>query len=669
MVRNIRSAACWMLVTVTAVLPVWAQRDEAVQDRTLSPYFQVNGETEGATGTFPLASTDVTALLNGIIAEVTVVQAYKNEGTVPINGKYVFPMSTRAAVHGMSMQIGKKRVIAKVKEREAAKQEFEEAQAAGKSASLLEQQRPNVFTMSVSNIMPGDRVIIELHYTEFITPEEGTYEFVFPTVVGPRYSHQNAETAPASELWVQSPYLHATVPSPSTFSFRATLSTGIPLQELVCTTHKTAIDWKNESTVDVLLDGTEHNGGNRDLVLRYRLRGRKVQSGLLLYEDEHEKFFQLTVQPPERVAAASVLPREYVFIVDVSGSMNGFPLNVSKRLMRDLIGNLNREDLINVVLFSGTSSILADHSLPATAENCKKAISFIDHQQGGGGTELTAALERAFALPTDERYSRNFVVVTDGFIGEERESFSLIRRKLDRANVFAFGIGSSVNRYLIEGIAKAGLGEPFVILNADEAPKIAKQFRAYITSPLLSDISVKADGVKLYGMQPEKVPDLMADRPLVLFGKYDGSPNGVITISGRSGEGPWRTVFRMGDVQPSAVNQPLRYLWARTLVATIDDFAEDGGSDENVREVTNLGLTYNLLTSRTSFIAVLDEVRNTSGTAKNVQQPLPLPQGVSEFAVGGGDKVPEPGIVEMALLLGTILLVGRSHAGRTVRKC
>lgn len=651
MLRKICVLTGVAVLTAGTILQSFSQEPEnSSSDKTLAPYFCIDKEGGSSVEKFPLASTDVATVVNGTIAEVTITQTYKNNGAVPINGSYIFPLSTRAAVHAMTMRIGDNVVSAKVKEKTIAKQEFEKAKEEGKSATLLEQQRPNVFTMNVSNIMPGDIVRVELKYTEFLTPEAGTYEFVFPTVVGPRYSSQSESAASESDKFVKSPYLHKDVQSRATFSFNAIVSTGIPIDEVACTSHKVILSWNNDVRVNVSLDNSETNGGDKDLIIRYRLRGKEIQSGLLLYEDKDEKFFQITVQPPERVATAAVLPREYVFVVDVSGSMDGFPLEVSKKLLRDLISHLKSDDLINVVLFAGTSDILSENSIPATPENLKKAINFIDETNGGGGTELAAGLERAYALPTSKRYSRNLVVVTDGFISAEREAFSLVRKKLGDANVFAFGIGSSVNRYLIEGLAKAGLGEPFIVTESGEAQQVASRFREYITSPLLTDIKVTAEGVTIYDIQPQNVPDLLADRPIVIFGKYKGASQGSFVVTGRGGNGNFRKEFSLESVAPSVDCSALRYLWARTAIANINDYAESTVPEESIHEITRLGLTYNLLTQYTSFIAVLEEVRNSNGVADDVSQPLPLPQGVSEIAVGGGNKVPEPGLLEITFV-------------------
>jgi Ca-activated chloride channel family protein len=624
-------------------------------DKTLSPYFFIDSG-DLSVERFPLQSTDVSVAINGVIAEVTVKQTYHNSGNTPINGKYVFPASTRAAVHGMTMRIGDRIITAKIKEREQAKKEFDQAKKEGKSASLLEQQRPNVFSMNVANVMPGDSIAIELKYTEYLAPTDGTYEFVYPTVVGPRYSNKPESSTAESDQFIKSPYLHQDVKPASNLTITTVVSTGIPLQELSCSTHKTVIDWESKSVARVVLDPLEKNGGNRDYILRYRLMGAAIESGLMLYKGDTENFFLLTVQPPERVSAQEIPPREYVFVVDVSGSMNGFPLNVSKELMKDLIANLKPTDLFNVVLFAGSSSIMAPNSIPATRKNLQEAIAIIDMQNGGGGTELAPALNRAFTLPADDRYSRNIIIVTDGFIGAESDVFSLIRKNLDLANVFSFGIGSSVNRFLIEGMARAGLGEPFVVTNSGEAAGIAEKFRKYISTPVLTNVKVAYKGFDAFDVEPRTIPDLLAERPLVIFGKYRGNASGRITVTGSNGNGAFTKVFDVATTAPLKTNHPLKYLWARTRIANLGDYAGSEKEGSVAQEITQLGLAYNLLTKYTSFIAVLEIIRNTSGKAADVDQPLPLPQGVSDLAVGGTNNVPEPGLVSLFGFLGIMVL-------------
>src|SRR5262245_30364195 len=227
--------------------PIWSQDESA---RTLSPYFVVRGG-ETAAEAFPLKSTQVVASVSGVIADVFVTQTYANEGAEPIHARYVFPASTRASIHGMRMRIGNQVVAAKIEERRRAKSQFQAAVAEGKSASLLEQQRPNVFTMNVANIMPGDRVEVELHYTELLIPTEGIYEFVYPAVVGPRYSNGLQGAGPDAGHWVRGPYLPMGGPAPSAFDVTVTLSAGMPLQDVLCASHPVdvAYDAKDVATV------------------------------------------------------------------------------------------------------------------------------------------------------------------------------------------------------------------------------------------------------------------------------------------------------------------------------------------------------------------------------------------------------------------------------------
>ncbi len=603
------------------------------EDRTLSPYFFIPGG-DSSTDRLPLKSTSADIAIAGVIADVTVTQVYTNEGEHPIEAIYVFPGSTRAAVYGMQMTIGERTIKAEIQERKAAREAYETARAEGKSASLLEQQRPNVFQMNVANIMPGDEIRVELRYTELLVPTDGIYELVYPTVVGPRYSNTPAEGAPDTERWVANPYLGEGQAPTYTFDLTATLDAGMPIQEMAVPTHQVHIQYESASRAALSLDGSEASGGNRDFILRYRLAGSRVQSGLLLYQGEKENFFLLMNQPPARVESDMIVPREYVFVVDVSGSMSGYPLNISKTLLKNLIGNLNPEERFNVILFAGTSAMMASRSLEATPANIQKAIRVIDEQRGGGGTELLPALKRAFGLPRFDGYARTIIVVTDGYVSVEPKAFDLIRKRLGDANLFAFGIGSSVNRHLIEGMARVGQGEPFVLTDPGVAPAKAEKFREYIQSPVLTDVEVEFVKFDTYDVEPISIPDVFAQRPVVVFGKWRGKPRGTVTVRGLAGGEPYEQTFDVAEFPPADSNSALRYLWARHRIALLGDYQLLAPSDERVKEITNLGLQYNLLTAYTSFVAIDSEVRAQPGSAKTVVQPLPLPDGVSNSALG-----------------------------------
>jgi Ca-activated chloride channel homolog len=625
-------------------------------DRTLAPYFLVrSGEDEQAF--LPLKETSAEVNVAGVIADVTVRQVYRNTGTRPLEAVYVFPGSTRSAVHGMRLTVGNRVRAAQIREKGTARAEYTKAMKEGKSASLLEQHRPNVFQMSVANILPGDEIKVELFYTEELVPTDGVYEFVYPTVVGPRYSNVERASAPSGEQWVANPYLHEGEPPTYLFDIRVNLSAGVPIQEIVSPSHRVNVAFDGTAHAMVTLDSGDAVSGNRDFILKYRLQGGKIESGLLLYEDRGEKFFLLTVEPPKRVSPSEIPPREYLYIVDVSGSMHGFPLEISKTLIKELVGRLRPTDKFNVLLFAGASEVLSEKALPASRENIRRAIDLIDRQRGGGGTELIPALQRALNLPHEEDVSRTIVIATDGYVSVEKKAFEIIRGNLSAANVFAFGIGTSVNRFLIEGIARAGCGEPFVVTRPEEALAAAGKFREYIETPVLTKIRAEYDGFDAYDVGPSGIPDLFAQRPVVLSGKWKGSHEGTITIRGLQGDKEYRTVIDTRTVEPKPVNSALKFLWARSRIQALSDDNKIGFDPQRKAEVTRLGLTYSLLTEYTSFIAVDDLVRNATGDWSMVKQPLPLPKGVSDLAVGGNvPTVPEPDTYALMAVVGTLIL-------------
>ncbi|UCH06263.1 MAG: AgmX/PglI C-terminal domain-containing protein [Deltaproteobacteria bacterium] len=626
------------LIGLLAVTGIAYGHQEEHRDRTLSPYFFLKSDDPGV-DQLPLKSTTVRADIAGVIANVLVTQVYKNEGTRPLEAVYIFPASTRAAVYGMKMTIGDRVITARINKREEARREYEQAKQQGKSASLLEQQRPNVFQMNVANILPSDIITVELRYTELLTPTDRVYEFVYPTVVGPRYSNQSIADSPPSERWVANPYLHQGEQPTYTFGAAVTIAAGLPIQHVTCPSHGVSIDYDGPSRVALELDPEEKNAGNRDFIVKYRLAGDTIESGLLLFEGEKENFFLLMVQPPKRVAHSQIPSREYIFIVDVSGSMHGFPLNTSKNLLKDLIGRLRPTDRFNLLLFAGRSFLMSEQSVPANPENIRHAIDVIEHQRGGGGTELLPALKRALSLPSTEGYARSIVIATDGYVTVETEAFELIRNKLGDANVFTFGIGSSVNRYIIEGMARAGMGEPFIVTGPDEAQKRAEQFRKLIQSPVLTGVGVNFGRFEVYDVEPPSIPDVMADRPVIVFGKWRGIPEGTIRIQGIAGDHPFREAIGVDSVIPAETNRALRYLWARHRIAHLSDYNKLKPNNDCVGEVTELGLRYNLLTAYTSFVAIDTRIRRKDGHVVTVKQPLPLPQGVSDLAVGNGSRV------------------------------
>lgn len=682
--RERRVASRWRAIGATVFLATLAfallvasnpaRADDPDAPKTESPFFHVPGG-DPAIDRLPLKRTQVDAKLLGPIADVTVVQHYRNEGTRPIEARYVFPGSTGAAVSAMTVRIGDRVIAADIREKQAARIEFETAKKQGRTAALLEQHRPNVFGMNVANILPGDDVRVELRYTELIVPRDGRYEFVFPTVVGPRYNSPQGEAR--REGWVANPTLRAGERPNHALELNVALLTPVPVAEVASPSHRIELQRGDERRVDVALGDDGAPANDRDFILHYRLAGDAVQPGVMLHQGrgdgrDDENFFLAMVQPPAAVDAAAVLPREYLFVVDISGSMHGFPLDTAKALMQELLGGLRPSDRFNVLLFAGSSKTLAAESVPASQANVAAALRLLRETAGGGGTEIVPALERIAAMPRRDDVSRTVVVVTDGYVAVERKVFELVRRQLGEANVFAFGIGSSVNRHLIEGLARAGQGEAFVITKPQFAAEQARRFRRMIDAPVLSRVSARFEGLQVDEVEPRALPDLLGQRPLVLYGKWRGDArDAVLVVEGRSASGPLRMDVPLAGTV-SRDGEALRHLWARARIAALSDEEALVGGQPHKAAITTLGLKYSLLTDYTSFVAVDRIVRNTSGVAPaEVKQPSPMPAGVSNLAVGAElPTTPEPGawaaaFVTMAVL--TLLLRRRRDPRRTRR--
>ncbi|VTU16012.1 VIT and vWA domain-containing protein [Variovorax sp. PBL-E5] len=667
---SLASACCAVLIA----RPVQAQEAPGPRLKTESPYFFVQSD-DPAVDRLPLKATQVDVKISGVIADVTVTQTYRNEGQRPIEARYVFPGSTRAAVGGLNVRLGDRLITAQIREKQQARIDYDSAKKEGKTAALLEQHLPNVFQMNVANILPGDDVRVELHYTELLVPQAGNYQFVFPTVVGPRYNSPQSENRDAK--WVAQPTLHAGIAPNTAFQLKVTLDTPIGIREVRSLTHAVEVAKRDEDRhADITLAAASEPANNRDFVLDYRLAGEQIESGLMLYKgqggsggEDAENFFLAMVEPPKSVAASAISPRDYIFVVDISGSMHGFPLDTAKVMLERLIGGLRPSDTFNVLLFSGSNRMLSPHSVPATRANIAQALATIQNYSGSGSTELIPALRRAYAEPKAEGISRSIVVVTDGYVTVEREAFALVRQNLSKANLFAFGIGSSVNRMLMEGLARAGMGEPFIITDPLQAPEQAARFRRMVELPVLTDVKARFVGLDVYDVEPETLPDVLGERPVIVFGKWRGEARGSVVIEGRGASGPYRQVLKI-DGQTRRDAAALRSLWARHRIASLSDQEALEGGDAFKQRITELGLRYGLLTQYTSFIAVDKVVRNPAPrNSVGVDQPQPLPKGVEESALGqtlGAEvpSTPEPETLGAIAVVLSMLAMLRRRARR-----
>lgn len=595
-----------------------------------SPFFEI--KTDGVLiESFPLISTDVISNITGPIADITIKQSYRNDGQVPIEAVYVFPGSTKAAVYAMEMKIGDRTITANIKEKEAARKEYNQAKQEGKRTSLLEQNRPNVFTMNVANILPGEQIDLIMKYTEFIVPEGGEYEFVFPTIVGPRYS--NGINTP--DFVENTSYLSDGTSVPQNTNISVRLQSPVGITSAKSPTH--IIDTKDisQNILQASISKDEEDAGNRDFIFNYRLSDKEITTGTTFYDHGDEKFFLSIIEPPQKPDTKQITPREFIFIVDVSGSMHGFPIETSKALMKNLFRTMKSHDYFNVVLFAGDSRMLSPVPLQATRQNIEDAIAVLDQQSGGGGTELLRAVKKAMASPKPyENTSRSLVIVTDGYIHVEAACFDYIQNHLGEANFFAFGIGSNINRHLIEGIAHVGRGESFVITEKKYAKEKANAFQEYIQSPVLTNIELCFNNFAAYDYMPRYVPDLLAERPIYVFGKYKGDVDGTISVSGTTANGKYQKDVDLSEGLLGDKNVAIRYLWAREKLKYMSDYESIDYNTSRKEEITEIGLKYNLLSKYTSFIAVDVKPVTNGNTTNRVRQPLPLPKGVGNYAVG-----------------------------------
>ncbi len=489
----------------------------------------------------PLKHTDVKAQISGFLSRVVVTQEFENPFKEKIEAVYTFPLPQNAAVDDMTMIVGDRTVRGKVLRREEAQAVYEAAKSNGQTASLLDQERPNIFTQSVANILPGEQIKITISYVETLKYEDGSYEFVFPMVVGPRYvpgSPTGAQGTGFAPDTNQVPDASRVTPQPVPEGMRAghdvsidvALDAGVPIDVLDSKTHDVSVERPDDRRAIVRLKD-QAAIPNKDFILRYDVAGRKIEDALLTHASDKGGFFTLILQPPDRVTAEDVMPKELVFVLDTSGSMSGFPIEKAKETMKLALDNLYPYDTFNLITFSGDEHILFPEPVPATKENLAKAQAFLESRTGGGGTEMMKAIKASMDPSDAQGHVRIVVFMTDGYVGNDMEIIGEVQ-KHPNARVFAFGIGSSVNRFLLDNMARYGRGEvEYVGLN-DDGSASARRMYERVRNPLLTDISIDWNGLPVAEVYPKTVPDLFSAKPVILTGRYTGNGHGTIRLKG-----------------------------------------------------------------------------------------------------------------------------------------
>lgn len=629
-----------------ALAPV---RDVVYTDPGELPRLEVGGVA------LPLHNTDVRAHLRGEVAEVFVAQRFVNDRPTAIEAIYAFPLPENSAVTDMRMTIGARTIVAEIRERGQAQREYAAAKADGRTAALLEQERPNVFTQSVANIPPGESIEVELRYVQTLTYDAGEYEFVFPTVVGPRYLPGAPVARPPVGAGARSDTDR--VPDASRISppvvGRGT-RTGNDLSiEVVAEAGAPIVDWAAPAhAVVASIDGPRLRARlarrdelpNRDFVLRYRSAGARPAAKLFLGTGEKGDggHFMLLVEPPRLDFDALVGSRELIFVVDVSGSMHGPPLALAKATIREALAGARPVDTFDVVTFASGTRRLFGAPRPASADNLRRALEFVDGLTAGGGTEMGAAVDAALVDPVAHDRHRYVFVLTDGYIGEEaaiagaaRTLVQRQRRAGRRARVFGVGIGESPNSHLIDVISRAGDGVPLHVRQPTDLPQAARSFRRTIDSPVITDLAVGWGGLAVHDVAPDGASDLFASRPLVLHGRYSGAAPDKLELRGRVGASS--VTFPIEVVAARESEELLARLWARERIDGLDltlATSPAGGARADARaQILALGLQHRLVTAFTSFVAV-DTTRRVGGPASTVVQPVEVPAGVDPALAG-----------------------------------
>jgi Ca-activated chloride channel family protein len=655
-----KSVLFWIAVIVTAsfyflVFPhrtLWGQpgrERQAEQSETQGSLCALNA-AGSALGWCPLIHTEVNAEISGILSRVTVRQDFRNLFAVPIEAVYTFPLPHDAAVDDMTIHIGARTIRSVIKRREEAAAVYQQARAQGKLAALLDQERPNIFTQQVANILPGQNVEVTISYVETLKYENHGYSFVFPTVVGPRYipgtpvgkegggwSPDTHKVPDASKI--TPPVVPPGMRAGHDISISVTIESGVPFTNLRSPQHEVAVSRRDSHSALVRL-ADKAVIPNKDFILSYDVAGASLGDALVTHRVAGDGYFMLILQPPQRVAPEQVVPKEVVFLLDTSGSMQGFPIEKAKETMSLVLRGLYAHDCFNLITFSGDTRILFPQPVPATAENLARAMAFLSMSHGSGGTEMMRAI-RAALQPSDEQgHVRIVCFMTDGQVGNDLDIISEVQ-KHPNSRIFAFGIGSSTNRFLLDRIAEEGRGAVEYVTLADDADAAARRFHERIRNPLLTDIRLEWGGAPVTEIYPRQIPDLFSTAPVVVCGRYGRGGRALLRLSAQAGAGDYvrELAIPLPDNEPQ--HDVLATLWARKRIDALmaQDFAgmQHGRLRDDIREaIIQLGLQHRLMTQFTSFVAVENRVVTEGGKPVTVQVPVEMPEGVSYAGVFGG---------------------------------
>lgn len=601
-------------------------------------------------GQCPLKHTDVQADISGYVARVTVKQTFQNPFKDKIEAVYTFPLSENGAVDEMTMKVGTRTIKGSIKKREEAREIYDQALANGQVASLLDQERTNIFTQSVANIEPGKEIEITIKYVETLPYEAGKYSFTFPTVVGPRFNPGNSigkSGTGRSDDTTSVPDASKITPGIALDGQRAGhdisiavhLNAGMPISQISSKLHEIQVSDKGTSEANIALVDKAAIP-NKDFVLSWNVAQDSLKSGYLTYRDPKQSsgYFTLMMVPPKRVTPAQVAPKEMIFVIDCSGSQSGAPLDKCKETMHYVLDHMNPNDTFQVLAFNSGNSLSSPKPVANTPENKRKARQFVDSLQANGGTWMGPAVEAVCTTPADEHRLRIVTFMTDGYVGNDYEILGMIKKYRGKSRWFSFGTGNSVNRTLIEGMAKEGGGEAEYVLLNSSGDEAGKKFYDRISTPVLTDVQLKVDGLTTKEIYPREVSDVWAEKPLYFKGKYLKAGAGTITITGFAGGKPYEQKLSVNFPDNNTANSGIASMWARAKVDRLmsEDWfgAQSGSPNKEIKdEIVATALEHHIMTQYTSFVAVDESSKTKGDKADKVEVQTELPDGVSREGV------------------------------------
>ncbi len=600
----------------------------------------------------PLKHTSVQANISAYISSVDVTQQFHNPFNEKIEAVYVFPLPQNAAVNDFVMTVGERKIRGIIREREEAERIYQAAKKAGHVASLLTQERPNIFTQKVANIEPGKQIDVTITYFNTLKFEDGSFEFVFPMVVGPRF---NPPSSPDPIAAVPSDdqktagkairYLRPDERSSHDIDLTVNIDAGVSIESIDCDSHKIVVQQTEKAQATVKL-AKEDRIPNKDFVLRYKVAGEKPKVAMLTHEDQAGKYFTMMIVPPAEKKGKDQprQPMEMVFVFDVSGSMNGFLLNESKKAALRVLDKLDSQDSVQVVVFSNDADKFSTKPIPATIANKQKARQFIEDLNGGGGTMMAAGMKAALSVgeAPDLEKSRYVMFLTDGYIGNEAEILKLVDERLGQSRVFSFGVGSSVNRYLMVRMAKLGQGVASFVGNGEDSDEVVDRFWNRVSRSPLTNVAIDWDGLDVSEVYPARLPDLFSGSPIVVTGKFPKSVKANVRIEGTRGGERVATTVAVDPSAKESKHRAIAAIWARSYLMELHEtlVVEGDNTGELKQAMLDTALNYKLMSQLTAFVAVDSAAVTEGAQGTTMHVAVPVPEGVKyETTVGpaGGE--------------------------------